>query len=79
MAADPELPDFHELQIELIRLERAEADMSRRHDVVSERLAAFPSDFTRAQERELAANLAALRSRIEHRNAQLLPIRRRLS
>jgi hypothetical protein len=79
MAADPELPDFHDLQLELIRLERAEADTARRHAIVSERHGAFPSDFTRAQERQLAANLAAIRGRIEVRQAQLLPIRRRLA
>ncbi|HZU20491.1 MAG TPA: hypothetical protein VE982_04665 [Gaiellaceae bacterium] len=74
MAADPDLPDLDALAIELVELRRRRAELSRRHDRLQDRLAIFPNEFQRAQERAMADDLAALTTRIDQLEAQLLPL-----
>jgi hypothetical protein len=76
MAAAPELPDLDELALEYVQLEHRAADLTRRHERVIERLAAFPSVFTATEERTIAAELDALIARMRQIDAQLLPLRR---
>jgi hypothetical protein len=76
MAAAPNLPDLDALALEYVQLEHRAEDLQRRHERVIERLTAFPSEFTAAQERALAAELDTLVARMRQIDAQLLPIRR---
>jgi hypothetical protein len=77
VAADPQLPGLADLGDRLMRLKRAEGELTARYDKVSERLAAFPNEVTAHRYRELGANLAEVESHIEAVEAQLLQVRGR--
>ena len=70
--------DELELELRLVRLKRAQADLLARDERLMERIGAFPgNELTAAQYREVAANLAEVENHIAALEAQLLPIRRR--
>lgn len=75
MAAD-ELPDFDELSIELVRLERRRPELLRQLERAEERAGAFPSSFGMREVRRLRLELEAMLVRIDELDAQLLPLRR---
>ena len=75
MAAD-ELPDFDELSIELVRLERRRPELLKQLERAEERAGAFPSSFGMREVRRLRLELEAMLVRIDELDAQLLPLRR---
>lgn len=75
MAAE-DLPDADALARELVQLSHRQRELLRRHDRLTQRLMAFPTDFGRRQARGLAAEIAALSRRMDSIEAELVPVRR---
>jgi hypothetical protein len=75
MAADA-LPDFDELALELVRLERRESELARRLDRAEERAGQFPSSFAMREVRRLRLERQAMLERMEELDTLLLPLRR---
>jgi hypothetical protein len=75
MAAE-ELPDLDELMIELVRLERREAELTKLLERVSERAAFFPNAFGAREVGRVTLERQALLDRIDEVKALLLPLRR---
>ncbi len=75
MAAD-KLPDLDELSIELVRLERREAELERQLERVEERVGQFPSSFGMREVRRLKLEREAMLARMDELGALLLPLRR---
>jgi hypothetical protein len=73
----PDLPDFDELSVELVRLRHQQADLARRLEKAEERAAQFPSAFSRKELDELRADDVGLRARIAALEEQLRPVLRR--
>jgi BMFP domain-containing protein YqiC len=73
----PDLPDFDELAVELVRVRHQLDELARRLEKAEERAAQFPSDFSRRMLEELRAEDAALRTRIGELEEQLRPVLRR--
>jgi hypothetical protein len=75
MAAAPDLPDFDALARERVQLQHQLRNLESRYARLQERLAAFPNDVTALDERRVAAELAAVNSRIDTIDATLIPFR----
>ena len=75
MAAEPDLPDYGELRVELDALRRRHDELDRRHARLQDRLVAFPNEFHQAQEQVMAAELERLRRLVLRVEAQLLTLR----
>jgi hypothetical protein len=75
MAASPELPDFHELLIELDQLERREREVSALRRRLHDRLNAFPNEVTAERERQISAERRELHREIDLLRARLAPFR----
>jgi hypothetical protein len=75
MAADPELPDFDELVLERVQLQRRLRELERSHERLQLRLASFPNEVAAKQERRVASELAAVVARIDKIDATLVPFR----
>jgi hypothetical protein len=74
VAANP-LPDFHGLALELVRLERREADLARRLEKVQDRAGAFPTPFVARQAAAMQWEHRAMVERIFELQALLVPAR----
>ena len=70
------LPDLDALAIELEQLLRREPEISAHRAKLFDRLASFPNEFTRRQERKVSAERYAIHSRIDELRAQLMPLLR---
>jgi hypothetical protein len=70
----PDLPDFDELSVELVRLRHQQADLARRLEKAEERSAQFPSAFSQRELDELRAGDLGLRARIAALEEQLRPV-----
>lgn len=77
MTSIPDLPDFDELAVELVRLRHQRADLARRLERAEERAAQFPSDFARKSLEELRTEDRSLRGRLSELEEQLRPVIRR--
>jgi hypothetical protein len=75
MAAAPKLPDLDALALERVQLQRALKELTNRHERLQERLALYPNKVTAAQEARVAAELAAVNSRIDAIDSTLIPLR----
>ncbi len=75
MAADPDLPDFDELVLERVQLQRRLRELERRLELLQQRLASFPNEVAVMQERRVATELAAVVARIDKIDATLVPFR----
>ena len=75
MAAD-ELPDFDELALELVRLERRESEVARQLERAEERAGQFPSSFGMREVRRLRLERQASLDRMDQLHTLLLPVRR---
>jgi hypothetical protein len=75
MAAEPELPDYGALQVELAQLQTRFDELDRRHSRLEDRLVAFPNEFHRAQERVMADELVRIRGLMHRIEAQLINAR----
>jgi len=64
--------DLEALALELVQLERREARISAQRRKLQLRLASFPSDFARRQEREVSAERRAIHARIDELRAKLI-------
>jgi len=73
----PDLPDFDELAVRLVRLRHAQAGLARRLEKVEERAAQFPTEFSRRTLEELRAEDARLREEIAELEERLRPVLRR--
>lgn len=77
--ATQELPDFDELLVELVRLEREELELSTVRQKLHDRLdSGFPNEVTLKRERQVSDERLALHRRIADLRAQLAPVMRRL-
>ncbi len=70
------LPDFDELAIERVRLERREPEIKRELERAEHRAGAFPSSFAMREVRKLRLERQTMLDRIDELNALLLPLRR---
>jgi len=75
MAAAPKLPDLDALALERVQLQRSLKELTNRHERLQERLALYPNEVTAAQEARVAAELAAVNSRIDAIDSTLIPLR----
>jgi hypothetical protein len=75
MAAAPKLPDLDALALERVQLQRGLKELTNRHERLQERLALYPNEVTAAQEARVAAELAAVNSRIDEIDSTLIPLR----
>ena len=75
MAAAPELPDLDDLTLERVQLQHHLQELARQHARLEDRLATFPNEVTRAQERRLALEIDEVLDRIHRIDAKLIPFR----
>jgi hypothetical protein len=75
MAADPDLPDFDELVLERVQLQRRLSELEQRHELLQQRVETFPNEVTVMQERRVASELAEVVARIDKIDATLIPFR----
>lgn len=73
----PDLPDFDELAVRLVRLRHEQGGLARRLEKAEESAAQFPSDFSRRTLAELRAEEARLGEEIAALEEQLRPVLRR--
>jgi BMFP domain-containing protein YqiC len=73
----PDLPDFDELALELVRVRHQQTELARRLEKAEERAAQFPSEFSHRTRDELRAENASLAARIAELEEQLRPGLRR--
>ena len=74
--AAPHLPDYDQLLLELVQLERREPEVARRLTRAQDRNTAFPNEVTGRHVETLSAELDELRAAIAQLRAQLVPIMR---
>ena len=70
------LPDLDALALELKQLLRREPEVSAQRARLFDRLASFPNEFTRRQERKLSAERLAIHRRIDELRVQVMPLLR---